>query len=73
MKIYIGCDVGTSSTKAVAVDENGKVLAEGSKKYPFIQKHNNWAEQEPDVWLDGAVESIKAVSGQIDEACIERI
>ena len=29
MKIYIGCDVGTSSTKAVAVDENGKVLAEG--------------------------------------------
>ena len=25
MKIYIGCDVGTSSTKAVAVDENGKV------------------------------------------------
>lgn len=37
MKIYIGCDVGTSSTKAVAVDENGKVLAEGSKKYTFIQ------------------------------------
>ena len=73
MKIYIGCDVGTSSTKAVAVDENGKVLAEGSKKYTFIQKHNNWAEQEPDVWLDGAVESIKAVIGQIDEACIERI
>ena len=31
MKIYIGCDVGTSSTKAVAVDENGKVLAEGSR------------------------------------------
>ena len=52
MKIYIGCDVGTSSTKAVAVDENGKVLAEGSKKYTFIQKHNNWAEQEPDVWLN---------------------
>ena len=25
------------------------------------------------MWLDGAVESIKAVIGQIDEACIERI
>ena len=54
MKIYIGCDVGTSSTKAVAVDAGGHVLAEASKGYGLVQKHNNWAEQDPELWRDGA-------------------
>lgn len=65
MKVFIGCDVGTSSTKAVAMDENGRVLAEGSKRYGLVQKHNNWAEQDPDIWLDGAVSSIRQVTDQI--------
>ena len=79
MKIYIGCDVGTSSTKAVAVDEKGKILAEASKGYGLVQKHNNWAEQEPDLWLDGAectirecVEKTKEL-GEVGAICISAL
>ena len=67
MKIYIGCDVGTSSTKAVAVDEKGKILAEASKGYGLVQKHNNWAEQDPDLWLDGAQYTIRECVRQTKE------
>ncbi len=73
MKIYIGCDVGTSSTKAVAVDEKGTILAEGSKRYGLFQKYNNWAEQSPDTWLDGAISSIRDVIAQVGEENISTI
>ena len=65
--IFIGCDVGTSSTKAVAVNERGEILATGSKSYGLVQRNNNWAEQDPDLWLDGAVLSIAQVVSQIKE------
>ena len=65
MKIYIGCDVGTSSTKAVAVDEKGNVLAEASKGYGLVQLHNNWAEQDPELWRDGAECTIRE--------CVDRV
>lgn len=71
--IFIGCDVGTSSTKAVAVDEKGRILAQGSKSYGIVQPHTNWAEQDPDLWLDGAVSSIRDVISQVDESEIKGI
>lgn len=59
--IFIGCDIGTSGTKAVATDVNGNILAQASKTYGIIQLHNNWAEQAPGVWLDAAVYAIRSV------------
>ena len=67
MKIYIGCDVGTSSTKAVAMDAAGNILKEASRGYGLIQKHDNWAEQDPDVWLDGAVSTIRECIAGVEE------
>lgn len=60
-QIFIGCDIGTSSTKAVATDIKGNILVQASKTYGIIQLHNNWAEQNPDVWLDAAVYTIHSV------------
>ncbi|MGN0485369.1 MAG: FGGY-family carbohydrate kinase [Lachnospiraceae bacterium] len=59
--VFIGCDIGTSGTKAVATDSRGKILAQSSVTYGIIQLHNNWAEQEPDVWLNAATETIHQV------------
>lgn len=59
-QIFIGCDIGTSGTKAVAVDRSGTILSQASTTYGIIQLHNNWAEQDPDVWLDAAVSTIHA-------------
>ena len=37
MSIVIGVDVGTSGTKALAVDESGKVVASALVEYPLAQ------------------------------------
>ncbi|MCR5082293.1 MAG: hypothetical protein K6B15_02350, partial [Parasporobacterium sp.] len=37
MNYLIGIDVGTSSTKAILIDENGKVMLTESEKYPMYQ------------------------------------
>lgn len=64
-QIFIGCDIGTSGTKAVATDIHGDILAESSKTYGIIQLHSNWAEQDPDIWLDAAIDTIKTVIQQL--------
>ena len=60
-QVFIGCDIGTSGTKAVATDINGTILSQASKTYGIIQLHNNWAEQDPDVWLHAATDTIRSV------------
>lgn len=45
MKYVIGVDLGTSATKTILVDQNGKIVAEASVKYPMYQPENGWAER----------------------------
>ena len=40
-QIFIGCDIGTSGTKAVATDREGNILSQSSTTYGIIQLHNN--------------------------------
>ena len=42
MKYVIGVDLGTSATKTILVDQNGKIVAEASVKYPMYQPENGW-------------------------------
>lgn len=72
--IFIGCDIGTSGTKAVATDIHGAVLAQSHEPYGIIQLHTNWAEQDPDVWLNAAAAAIRAVVDQLpDPHAVESI
>lgn len=59
--IFIGCDIGTSGTKAVAVDVKGNILSQASVTYDVLKPQDNWAEQEPEVWLDAATSTIRQV------------
>ena len=65
--IFIGCDIGTSGTKAVAADIHGTVLAQSHVPYGIIQLHTNWAEQDPDVWLNAAAAAIRTVVEQLPD------
>lgn len=65
--ILIGCDVGTSGTKAVAVTPDGKVLASAHCAHAIMAPHPNWGEQWPQVWLDAMVETVAAVSRQVEK------
>ena len=61
MACLIGIDLGTSGTKAVLFDEEGRILSSHIKEYPLYQPQNGWAEQNPFDWYQAAVESIRAV------------
>ena len=68
MKYVIGVDLGTSATKTILVEQNGKIVAEASVKYPMYQPENGWAEQDPSDWSEAAISTIKSVveKGQVN-------
>jgi xylulokinase len=62
MGTVIGIDVGTSAVKAIAVGEDGAVLARREISYPLSTPRPGWSEQDPEDWwrateqaLDGLV------------------
>ena len=64
MKYLLGVDLGTSGTKTVLFDEQGKAIAAQTIEYPLYQPKNGWAEQDPLDWYNAAVNSIKGVLAQ---------
>ncbi|MDX9975241.1 MAG: xylulokinase [FCB group bacterium] len=62
MAILLGLDVGTSGTKALAVDETGKVLASATVEYPLLSPKPNWAEQRPSDWKAAAFEALSRLA-----------
>jgi len=68
MAIVLGLDVGTSGTKAIAMDASGKLLASALVEYPLYSPKPNWAEQDPADWKRAAFEALAALAGKIDAA-----
>lgn len=66
MKYIIGMDVGTTATKGVLYDENGKVVFSASKGYPLIQTKIGQAEEDPKVIFDAVQEVIFALTPKAD-------
>jgi len=58
MSYVIGCDVGTSGTKAIVVSESGKILSKVTVEYPMSTPHPGWAEQDPDAWVKAAFQAV---------------
>ena len=58
---YLGVDVGTSGTKALLMDETGRVLATATEEYPLHVPKPNWSEQNPEDWWRATVVSIRSV------------
>lgn len=55
MKYVIGIDLGTSSVKAILVNQKGEVISEASKSYPLIQEKSGYSEQDPEVWVSQTI------------------
>lgn len=56
----MGIDVSTTATKAVLVDEAGRVAATGVAGYEFQTPHPLWSEQEPELWWEAARSAIES-------------
>jgi gluconokinase len=59
---FLGIDLGTGSSKAVVVDEDGNVLGFGSVEYAAEDVERKWVEQDPEILLRAAVEAGKMAS-----------
>src|SRR6478609_1514232 len=55
----IGCDVGTQSVRAAVRDDAGALLSSASVGLPIEYPRPGWAEQDPNLWLDGLATVIR--------------
>ena len=67
-KCFIGLDIGTSSAKAVAVDERGHVLARASADYPLLTPQPGWTEQRPEDWWAAACTVLAELADETEAA-----
>ena len=58
----LGIDVSTTATKALLLDNMGKVIAVAATEYGFDTPHPLWSEQDPAIWWYAAVRSIRQLT-----------
>lgn len=61
MKYILGIDIGTTNTKAVAFDLQGRPVAQANSTYPFIAEKQGYHELDPQVLFVAVTEVMKAV------------
>lgn len=66
MAIVIGVDIGTTSTKVVAFDQQGRALASANHGYPLMQTQPDMAEEDPEAIFDAVITGLKEVVAQVD-------
>jgi xylulokinase len=73
---FVGIDVGTGGTRALIIDEQGRVVASGTEDHaPFASPQPGWAEQLPQDWWRACGVAVRralnACGGRGDEiACV---
>ena len=61
MSHLLGIDIGTSGTKTLVCDEDGKVLATAMAEHPISSPKPGWSEQNPEDWWQATCKATKAV------------
>jgi xylulokinase len=61
MSVLLGIDIGTSGTKTLAIDAEGKILASALQTYPCYVPKPLWSEQDPEDWWQATIRSVRAV------------
>lgn len=59
--MYIGIDLGTSSTKLLLMDRKGKVVKTVSRDYPLSFIKETWIEQKPEDWFNAVIDGLKEI------------
>lgn len=61
MAVLLGIDIGTSATKTLLVQEDGRILASASAEYPLLSPKPGWSEQNPEDWWKATVKTVRQV------------
>ncbi len=67
MIYFVGVDIGTGSTKAVAVDEKGSVIAGVQRTYATAHRATGYSEQHPDEIWKAFVDCLGELSTSLPE------
>lgn len=63
---FIGLDLGTSSLKAILIDEDQTILAEHTVALTVERLQDGWSEQDPESWCKAAHEALRSLASQAD-------
>ncbi len=59
--MYLGIDIGTSSVKAVLVDEGGAIVAQASDSLDVSRPAPGFSEQDPHAWWRATVSAVRGL------------
>jgi xylulokinase len=62
VRVAIGIDVGTTGSRAVAIDEQGDLVDARTAEYPLLTPRPQWTEQDPAAWWGATCEVVGAVA-----------
>ncbi len=62
--IFLGLDIGTTSTIGILIDADGGTLATAQRPSTLVSRHANWAEEDPALWWSNCC----ALVGELLEA-----
>ncbi|MGG6297337.1 gluconokinase [Leptolyngbya sp. AN02str] len=68
LPLFVGVDVGTTSTKALVVDTRGNVISMAAQGYTLQVPYPGWAEQEPDAIFAAVVKTVRQAVQQANVA-----
>lgn len=69
----LGIDLGTSSVKALILDERGQELSQGRAEYEVVSPQPGWAESDPAAWWKATVEAVRAALMQAQSVKVRAI
>jgi xylulokinase len=65
--VVIGLDLGTGGVRAIAVDLQGKLIAQTTKNYPLLTPQPGWTEQRPSDWVEASFAALSEVAQQLQD------
>ena len=68
--VLLGLDIGTGGARAVAVGEDGGLVAEATASYPLATPRPGWTEQDPADWWAAAQEVLGRVAGAVGREAV---
>ena len=73
--VFLGIDSSTTATKALLIRADGQVVGVAASEYAYETPRPMWAEQHPDLWWQGTIDSIRRVlaDSEVDPAGIQGV
>ncbi|WP_417668188.1 xylulokinase [Roseibium sp.] len=66
--MFIGLDIGTSSVKAILLDETQALIASASEPLTVQRPHPSWSEQDPDGWWSACEKAMDRLAAEVPSA-----